>query len=171
MPQPAIAMPVWPVGTKTLGRPRRRASRSSSRQTVILPSAQSVPTVATVVASTVRLAPLGTSSPAGGRRRSRSSAPVRTAASANSVSSEMKSWSPLSTSSPRSIACRIVARHDAGSLPPAGAMPISSVSGSPAIASSSEATTGTSRSSPGTWSRTVLPARVESITATTGSGA
>ena len=71
-----MAMPVWPVGTKTLARPRRRASRSSSRQTVILPSAQSVPTVGDTCASTVRLAPVGTSSPAGGRRRSRISTPV-----------------------------------------------------------------------------------------------
>ncbi len=36
----------------------------------------------------------------------------------------------------------------AGSLPPAGATPISSVVGSQASASSSEATTGTSESSP-----------------------
>ena len=62
MPQPAIAMPVWPVGTKTrLATPRRRASRSSSSETVIFPIAQSEPTVRTMVASTREVR-------AGGRR-------------------------------------------------------------------------------------------------------
>ena len=49
MPQPAIAIPVWPVGTKTSATPRRRASRSSSSATVIFPIAQSEPTVSTIV--------------------------------------------------------------------------------------------------------------------------
>ena len=57
----------------------------------------------------------------------------------------------------------------AGSLPPAGATPIRSMVGSKAIASSSEATTGTSESRPRMWSETRVPARVESITATQGS--
>ena len=55
--------------------PRRRASRSSSSETVIFPIAQSEPTVRTVVAPCVRFAPVGTLSPGGGLRRSRSSTP------------------------------------------------------------------------------------------------
>ena len=55
--------------------PRRRASRSSSTATVFFPIAQSEPTVSTIVASTSRFAPVGTFSPAGGLRRSRSSTP------------------------------------------------------------------------------------------------
>ena len=51
MPQPAIAIPVCPVGTNSLFHPRRRASRSSSSDTVIFPIAQSEPTVRIVVAS------------------------------------------------------------------------------------------------------------------------
>ena len=66
IPQPAIAIPVCPVGTNSLAIPRRRASRSSSSETVIFPIAQSDPTVRTVVASCVRFAPVGTLSP---RRR------------------------------------------------------------------------------------------------------
>ena len=44
-PQPAIIMPVWPVGTKTPRRPASFAARSSSSATVIFPIAQSDPTV------------------------------------------------------------------------------------------------------------------------------
>src|SRR6059058_4821457 len=55
MPQPAIAIPVCPVGTKTERSPRLRASRSSSQVAVIFPIAQSEPTVRTIVASTSRL--------------------------------------------------------------------------------------------------------------------
>ena len=63
----------------------------------------------------------------------------------------------------------MAARQASGSLPPAGAMPISSTVGRSASAWSTPATTGTSESRPGMWSRTREPARVESITATTGS--
>ena len=41
IPQPAIAIPVCPVGTKTEAIPRACAARSSSSETVIFPIAQS----------------------------------------------------------------------------------------------------------------------------------
>ncbi len=56
--------------------PARCASRSSSSDTVIFPIAQSEPTVRIVVASCVRFAPVGTFSPGGAMRRSRSSIAV-----------------------------------------------------------------------------------------------
>ena len=52
IPQPAIAIPVWPVGTKRASSPRARAARSSSSETVIFPIAQSEPTVSTICAGT-----------------------------------------------------------------------------------------------------------------------
>src|SRR5215472_15453800 len=64
-----MTMPVWPVGTKIERSPRRRASRSSSSETVIFPIAQSEPTVSTIVASTPRFAPVAVERSAGGRRR------------------------------------------------------------------------------------------------------
>ncbi len=75
IPQPAIAIPVWPVGTNSLAIPRRRASASSSSATVIFPIAQSEPTVSTTLAPWVRFSPVGTLRPGGGLRRSRSSTP------------------------------------------------------------------------------------------------
>ena len=55
MPQPAIAIPVWPVGTNSAASPRDRASRSSSSDTVIFPIAQSEPTVSTVRAGSLEV--------------------------------------------------------------------------------------------------------------------
>ena len=63
IPQPAIAIPVWPVGTNSDRSPRRRASRSSSSDTVIFPIAQSEPTVRTIVPGTARFAPVGSTRP------------------------------------------------------------------------------------------------------------
>src|SRR5213593_2339429 len=68
IPHPAIAIPVCPVGTNTEAIPRRRASRSSSSETVIFPIAQSEPTVRTTFASSSRFRPVGTFRPAGGKR-------------------------------------------------------------------------------------------------------
>ena len=81
IPQPAIAIPVCPVGTNTERSPRRFASRSSSSETVIFPIAQSEPTVRTIRAGSSRFAPVGTLRPSGGLRRSRSSTPCRAASS------------------------------------------------------------------------------------------
>ena len=75
IPQPAIAIPVWPVGTKRDAIPRAAAARSSSSETVIFPIAQSEPTVSTFFVGCSRFAPVGTFRSAGGRRRSRSSTP------------------------------------------------------------------------------------------------
>ena len=79
-------------------------------------------------------------------------------------------WRPEWTSSPALIASRIVARHEAGSLPPVGAIPMSNVSGAGwrTMASASDATIGISRS--GRIDETLPPAWVESMTATTSSG-
>ena len=104
IPQPAIAIPVCPVGTKTDSSPRRCASRSSSSETVIFPIAQSEPTVRTIRAGTSRFSPVGTFSPAGGLRRSRSSTPCSAASSTSSGSSVRNSCSPFSTSRPAAIA-------------------------------------------------------------------
>ena len=80
-------------------------------------------------------------------------------------------------SRPARIAARIVSRQLWGSLPPVGAMPMSiAVAGVPAdspmaSASSSVATIGMSnRGASPSHSRTLRPAFVESMTATTGSG-
>ena len=89
-----------PVGTNSLAIPRRFASASSSRATVIFPIAQSEPTVSTTFEPWVRFSPVGTLRPGGGLRRSRSSTPCRPASSASSGSSEMNSCRPFSTSSP-----------------------------------------------------------------------
>ena len=101
MPQPAIAIPVWPVGTNSLLMPRLRASRSSSSETVIFPIAQSEPTVRTVRAGSSRFAPGRDVQPlrrlaqvAQRRRRG-----ARRAAPAPGRRS-MNSCSPFSTSSP-----------------------------------------------------------------------
>ena len=44
-PQPSIMIPVWPVATNVADSPDSTAARRSSRATLILPIAQSVPTV------------------------------------------------------------------------------------------------------------------------------
>ena len=78
-PPPAMACRSGRSGRMRSEGPRRRASRSSSSATVFCPIAQSEPTVATMRAGTQRFSPVGTLSPAGGRRRSRSSTPWRAA--------------------------------------------------------------------------------------------
>jgi hypothetical protein len=162
IPQPAIAIPVWPVGTKTDSSPRRRASRSSSTATVFLPIAQSEPTVRTIFASTSRFAPVGTLSPSGGRRRSRSSTPCSRASSESSGSREMNSWRPLSTSSPFAMQLFRSSRHAGGKRPPWVATPTTATVGSKRSASPTLPTTGMP-----SWDS---PARFESRIATTGSG-
>jgi hypothetical protein len=171
IPHPAMAIPVWPVGTNTDPSPRRRVSRSSSRQTVIFPRTQSDPTVRTVWAFTWRLAPVGTSRSSGTLRRSRTETPLAAAAAAISASSERNSCRPLSMSSPSSIARRMLRRNAGGRWPPAGATPIRSVVGPCAMAASTSATTGASDTSPATWSPARVPALVESTTATVGASA
>ncbi len=130
-PQPSIIIPVWPVGTNDARcRPRPAAAARNSRATDILPIAQSRPDgqhhpLAGAVAATdrglhpLRRAPVVDDRASRGRRR-----PRRTPGS-----SPRNVWSPDRTSRPAAIAARIVARHVAGSLPPVGAMPISSASG------------------------------------------
>ncbi len=55
MPQPAIATPVWPVGTYTERSPRSRAARSSSSVTTFLPITVSEPTLCTTRTESGRL--------------------------------------------------------------------------------------------------------------------
>ena len=66
IPQPVIAIPVWPVATNADSRPRARAAASSSSVTDILPIAQSEPTVCTTRTSGRCAGPAGTLRP--GRR-------------------------------------------------------------------------------------------------------
>ena len=160
IPQPAIAMPVCPVGTKRDASPRARAARSSSSETVIFPIAQSEPTVSTVFTGSSRFAPVGTFRSAGGRRRSRSSTPCRAARLASSSSSARNSCSPFSMCRPFEIAVFSSSRHAGGNRPPWVATPTSAVVGLKQSASLTAADDGTPL-----W---VSPARVESRSATTG---
>src|SRR3954467_4530359 len=132
---------------------------------------QSVPTVRITVArsSSSRTRPRATSRSLGGLRRSWIVTPRLFARAANSSSSPRMGWSPLQISRRGSIASRISERHDAGSCPPGGAIPMSSAFGCFASPSPSEATTGMLPPKPST-SCAVSPARVESMTATTCSG-
>ena len=100
IPHPAIAMPVWPVGTKQAAIPRDRASRSSSSETVILPIAQSEPTVSTIAAGSSRFAPVGTSRSGGHLAEIRQRDAVLRARAANSGSSSTDSCRPFSIASP-----------------------------------------------------------------------
>ena len=162
IPQPAIAIPVWPVGTKTDASPRSRASRSSSTATVFLPIAQSEPTVRTIFASTSRFAPVGTLSPSGGLRRSRSSTPCARASAVSSASSETNSCRPLSTSSPAAMQPFRRSRHAGGKRPPCVATPTTATVGSYGAASATMPTIG--------MPSCASPGRFESRIATTGSG-
>ena len=161
IPQPAIAIPVWPVGTNTDRSPRRSASRWSSSETVIFPIAQSEPTVRMIRAGTSRFAPVGTFRSSGGLRRSRSSTPCRAASSTSSASSTRYSCSPFSTSSPAAIELFSSSRHAGGKRPPCVATPTSAVVGSYASPSSTVPTIGIP-----SW---LSPARSESRIATVGS--
>ena len=67
--------PVWPVGTNTALRPASLAARTSSSPTLILPIAQSEPTVWTTLTGRRMPAPLGVVRSSGTPRRSRSSRP------------------------------------------------------------------------------------------------
>ncbi len=129
IPVPAIMIPVCPVATKPARTPRSSAARWSSSETVILPTAQSLPTVSTTRAGTRHAAPekSGTS---GGKRTSQIAAPLRAAAAANSGSSRNCSCKPLTISSFASSAARIAARQLGGNAPPGGATPTSSDVGS-----------------------------------------
>src|SRR5688572_12849815 len=169
MPRPSIRMPVCPVAANAVRIPRSRSASRICSCVVILPMLQSVPTVSTIVASMERTRPRETSRLAGGRRRSRMATPRDAASAASSGTSAMKVCRPLQISSPCSMARATSRIHSAGSLPPAGAMPISRAFGFSARPSSSVATTGMSPPKP-TTSPAVRPARVASMTPTTRSG-
>ena len=160
-PQPAIAIPVWPVGTNLEAIPRARASRSSSSETVIFPIAQSEPTVRTILPGTSRFAPLGTSRSSGGRRRSVSVAPDSRASGASSGSSRRNWCRPFSIPIPFVTQSRRISRQAGGNRPPCVATPTSAAVGASGRAAATSATIGT----PSSFS----PARVESRIATTSS--
>ena len=142
IPQPAIAIPVWPVGTNSDASPRRRASRSSSSATVIFPIAQSEPTVRTIVAGTSRFSPVGTFRSGGGFRRSRSSTSCSRASSTSSASSVEELVQAVLDVEPVRDAVRICSRNAGGKRPPAVATPTSAVFGSKQSASSTVPTIG-----------------------------
>ena len=76
MPQPAIATPVWPVGTKTDASPRSRAARSARASTTFLPITVSEPTLCTTCTGVgPACGPAARVRSGGDARRSRSSAP------------------------------------------------------------------------------------------------
>ncbi len=145
IPQPVIAIPVWPVATNADSRPRARAAASSSSVTDILPIAQSEPTVWTTCTSGRLAGPAGTLSPGGDARRSRSSTPAAAAASDSSGSSASTVCSPASTCIPASIASSSAARHSSVSAPPNGATPITSTFAPSSTASATLPTIGTAR--------------------------
>ena len=109
---------------------------------VIFPIAQSEPTVSTIVPATSRFSPVGTFSPAGGLRRSRSSTPCSTASATSSGSFVRNSCSPFSRSRPASTHPRRSSFHAGGNRPPAVATPTIAVVGSYASAASTVATIG-----------------------------
>ena len=131
MPQPAIAIPVWPVGTNSLAIAARARGRVELERDGHLPDrAVGADREHDVARRASRFAPVGTLSPAGGLRRSRSSTPCRAASAASSGSSEMNSCRPFSTSSPAAMQPFSSSRHAGGKRPPAVATPTSAVVGS-----------------------------------------
>src|SRR4051794_21118360 len=168
IPQPEIAIPVWPVATKADSRPRARAAASSSSVTDIFPIAQSEPTVCTTRASGREAG--GTLSPGGAARRSRSSTPARSAADAISGSSASTVCRPASRCIPCPTASSSAPRHAAVSAPPNGATPITRTFAPSAAASPTEPTIGVSRRAYGMTSAAVRPAAAPSMTATTSRG-
>ena len=163
-----MAMPVCPVGTNSAGVPACCAARVSSSAAVILPTAQSLPTVSTIRLVISYAAP-EKSGAAGGMRRSQIRESCFSASARISTSSLRNAWRPLTTSSFDCSAKAISARYAGGSAPPGGAMPISSEVGSKRKLSSTVATIGASESRYGTTSRTRLPACCGSTTTTTAS--
>ena len=167
MPQPAMAMPVWPVGTNTL------AQAAAAGLGVELEADRHLAQRA-VRADRQHHSCIHRQVAAGGHVQ-----PVRRAAQVADLDAlQLRGRGQLGIVAEEVVEAALDvepgldraqdrAPPGSGSLPPAGAMPISSVSGRSASAWSMPATTGTSESRPGTWSRTRVPARVESITATT----
>ena len=87
---------------------------------------------------TSRFAPVGTLSPCGGLRRSRSSTPCARASSVSSGSSETNSCRPLSTSRPAAMHAFRSSRHAGGKRPPWVATPTTATVGSYGSASSTD---------------------------------
>ena len=131
MPQPSIMMPVWPVATKLVRRPRARSPSTSCSWAVILPTLQSVPTVRHTYALHVLGQARGHRQV--GRRAGAgrgSAVPFARAAAASSGSSARKVCSPFHTSQPAASASRDPAaplRRAGG--PPCGAIPITTTVG------------------------------------------
>ena len=129
-PQPSIIIPVWPVGTNdgpVAGGQRRSAKLEGDRHLAdraVGPDRQDHPLARAVAAPDGRLHPLRRPAVVDDPRPARAAA-----AAANSGSSPMNVWRPDRTSSPAAIAARMIVRQAAGSLPPVGAIPISSASG------------------------------------------
>ena len=165
MPQPAIAMPVWPVGTNCDFRPRRCASRSSSIATVFFPIAQSEPTVRhdlgreleVLAGRDVEVRPAACAGRAARRRGA-----LRQLDELGIVGDELVQ--PALDVEPGCDRVPSGARaRPAGSVRPAVATPTSAVVGSNGSASATVPTTGIP-----SW---LSPAPLESRIATVGSGA
>ncbi len=98
MPQPAIMIPVCPVGASVARTPCSQAARTISSETVSLPTAQSLPTVSRIGGATSYAAP-EKSGTGGGTRTSQMRLPLIFAAAENSGSSPSSSCKPLTISS------------------------------------------------------------------------
>jgi hypothetical protein len=168
VPQPAIAIPVCPVGTNSAAVPAAFAARVNSSAAVILPTAQSLPTVRTMRLVTSYAAPEKRGA-AGGMRRSQIRESCASASARISGSSLRNACSPLTISSRACNATTISARYAGGSAPPGGAIPIKSAVGSKRKLSRTVATIGASELRYGSTSRTRFPACCGSTTTTTAS--
>ena len=136
IPQPAIQIPVCPVGTNTdFSAPAPCREVELQRDGLLADRAVGADGEHDRRRH-LRFSPVGTSRSAGGLRRSRSSTPCSAASSASSGSSEMNSWRPLSTSSPlRDPVLQQLAARRAGSVRPASRRRRRAVSGSNSMAS------------------------------------
>jgi hypothetical protein len=119
IPQPAIAMPVWPVGTNLEAMPRARASRSSSSEDRHLPDRAVRADGEDDLAGHLEIRPLGTSRSSGGRRRSVSVAPDARASGASSGSSRRNWCRPFSIPIPFGTQSRRISARPAGTGRPA----------------------------------------------------
>ena len=126
------AMPVCRSGRTREAMPGRRASASSSSETVIFPIAQSEPTVRTIRAGASRFAPVGTLRSSGGRAQVpelRTAAPRASSTSSGSSVDHADGGRSRGRGPARTQLFRS-SRHSGGKRPPAVATPTSAVVGS-----------------------------------------
>ena len=119
------------------------SSRSIARAVYFLPSAQSVPTVSSLLPG--RFLPFPTGMFFGGTRTSISETPYFSAALASSSMSFSLVWTPATMSKPKDIASIKISFQAFGIAPPITAVPISRLL-APALAADSRLCSGSPRS-------------------------